>query len=48
MNDGEDINICAGSGRKTAVNRDSLRDAIRSTFMRQYANRLGVGAGTLR
>ena len=29
MNDGEGVNRRAGSGRKTAVDRNSLRDAIR-------------------
>ena len=31
MDDGEDINRRAGSARKTVVDRDSLRDAIRGT-----------------
>ena len=29
MNDSEGVNRCAGSSRKTVVDRDSLRDAIR-------------------
>ena len=48
--DKEDVNRSAGSGLNTAVDRDSLRDAIRSsprTSMRQHARRLGVGAATV-
>ena len=31
MDDGEGVNRRAGSGRKTVVDRDSLRDAIQRT-----------------
>ena len=43
------VNRRAGSGRKTVVNRDSLRDAIRSrlrTSVLQHARRLGVAVRT--
>ena len=51
MDDGEGVNRRAGSGRKSVVDRDSLRDAIESsplTSMRQHARRLGVGTATVR
>ena len=51
MGNGEDDNRRASSGRKTVVDYDSLRNAIRSspkTSMRQHARRLGVGAATVR
>ena len=44
------VNRCAGSGRKTVVDCDSLRDAIRSsprTFIRQHARIVEVGAATV-
>ena len=47
MDDSEAVNRRAGSGRKTVVDRDSLRDAIRSSLrmsMRLHARRLEVGA----
>lgn len=51
MDDGEGVNRRAGSGRKSVVDHDSLRDAIRRsprTSMRQHARRLGVGGATVR
>ena len=39
MDDGEGINRRAGSGQKTVVDRDSLRDAIRSS---PFSERLEV------
>lgn len=51
MDDGEGVNRRAGSGRKSVVDRDSLRDAIQSspsTSMRQHARRLVVGGATVR
>ena len=50
MDDGEGVNRRAGSGRKTVVGRDSLRDAIRScptTYMLQRTKRIGVGVATV-
>ena len=51
LDDGEGVNRRAGSCRKTSVERDSLRDAVRSssrTPMRQHARRLGVRTVTVR
>ena len=51
MDDGEVVNRRAGSHRKTVVDRETLRDAIRSspkTSMRQHARRLGVGSAAVR
>ena len=51
MDDGESANRRAGSGRKTVVDYDSLRDAIRSslsTSMRQHSSKFRVGAATVR
>ena len=51
MDGGEDVNRRAGSGRRTVVDRDSLRDVIRSspmTSMRQHARRLGGRVATVR
>ena len=45
MDNGEDVNRRAGSGRKTVEDRDRLRDATRSsprTSMRQHARGLGL------
>ena len=50
MDDGEGVNRRASSGRKTVVDRDSLRNAIRSssrTPMRHHARRLRVGSATV-
>ena len=50
--DGESVNRRADSGQKTVVDRDTLRDATRSsprTSMRQHVNvRLWVWAATVR
>ena len=51
MDDGEGVNRRTSSGRKSVVDRDSLRDVIRSrarTFMCHHARRLEVGATTVR
>ena len=51
MDDGEGVNRRARGGRKTVVDRDTLRDAIRSSpraSMRQHPRRLGVGSATVR
>ena len=51
MNNGEGVNRRAGSGRKTVVDFDSLRNAISSgprTFIRQHARRLGIEAAAVR
>ncbi|KAF2355243.1 Cadherin [Trinorchestia longiramus] len=51
MDNGEGSNRRAGSGRKSVVDRDSLRDDIQSsplTSVRQHARRLGAEAATVR
>ena len=51
MDDNEGVNRCAGSGRKTVVDRYSLRDAIPSgptVSICQHARRFGVGAAIVR
>ena len=51
MDNGAGVNSRAGSGRKSVVDCDSLRDTIQSSpwmSMRHHATRLGVGAATVR
>ena len=50
IDDGKGVNRHAGSSRKAVMDRNSLRDSIRSSprkFMRQHATRFGVGAATV-